>query len=233
MEEQQVGKLSSGKQLILEALKDKAVLKQHIYRQGKEIFLEFQTVLKELIDELGATMHEVDESVELTYNEKSETESEIKFGGDVLVFSLHSNIFSFDEAHFVSNLDYVKQDYRRSYCNVIHVYNFLADSIKYNRMHDIGYLIARIFINKDKHFFVEGKRQLGFLYNDFANMILNKVYIRAICESAMLYTIDFDLLVPPYDQVKQMSVQQRMAEHIQNSQTTAKRLGFKFQADVS
>jgi len=100
-----------------------------------------------------------------------------------------------------------------------------------NRLHDLGYLIARIFINKDKHFYVEGKRQLGFLYNDFQNMVMNEVYMRAICESAILYALDFDLLVPPYDQVKQITVQQRVAEHIQATQTTAKRLGFRFQAD--
>jgi hypothetical protein len=29
--------------------------------------------------------------------------------------------------------------------------------------------VARLFLNKDGHFFVQGKRQLGFLYNDLAN----------------------------------------------------------------
>ena len=38
----------------------------------------------------------------------------------------------------------------------------------------MGYCIGRIFINKENHYFVEGKRQLGFLYNDFMNSKMNK-----------------------------------------------------------
>ena len=52
---------------------------------------------------------------------------------------------------------YVKEDKMRSFCGVIHVYNFLNDSFKYNRLNDVGNLVARIFVNKDKHFFVEGE----------------------------------------------------------------------------
>ncbi|MBX2846569.1 MAG: hypothetical protein KTR13_10200 [Saprospiraceae bacterium] len=223
--------VNTGKDLILNALQERAVLKQHIFRQGKDVFAHFKEALKALMEELEDKMDAIDNSVELYYKEKSESEAEIKFGGDVLVFSLHSNVFNFDETHQISNLPYVREDYNRGYCSVIHVYNFLGDSLKYNRMHDIGYLIARIFVNKDLHFYVEGKRQLGFLYNDFSNMVLNEVYIQAICESAILYALDFDLLVPPYDKVQQITVQQRLAEHIQATQTTAKRMGFQFQAD--
>ena len=39
---------------------------------------------------------------------------------------------------------------------------------------DLGYLIGRIFINHENHFMVQGKRQLGFLYNDFINQLLIK-----------------------------------------------------------
>ena len=44
------------------------------------------------------------------------------------------------------NTSYVKEDKNRSYCGVIHLYNFLADSFKYNRLNDVGYLIGRVFI---------------------------------------------------------------------------------------
>ena len=100
-------------------------------------------------------------------------------------------------------------------------------------MNDIGYLIARIFINKDKHYFVEGKRQLGFLYNDFVNSTINKEDISKILESAILFSLDFDLLVPEYENVNMISVLQ-MKENINQSKIqTAKRLGFKFNADTN
>ena len=232
MEEEQIEQLTETEQKILDALKSKACLKQKIYRQGKDLFDRLKQILKETVDRLEEQMDEHDKSVELYFKETNDLEAEIKFGGDILIFSLHTNVFNFDDEHQISNLDYVQEDPTRAYCNMIQIHNFLADSIKYNRLKDLGYLIARVFVNKDMHFFVEGKRQLGFLYNDFPNMTINDVYLRAIAESAMLYTIDFDLLVPPYNKVKSISVQQRLAEHIYAQQTTAKRLGFKFEEDT-
>ena len=72
------------------------------------------------------------------------------------------------------------------------------------------------------------KRQLGFLYNSFGTDIIDKDAIRNIIESAILYSLDFDLLVPPYDSVKITSVE-NMQEKINKSITqTGKRLGFQF-----
>jgi len=102
--------MPTGKDLILVALQERAVLKQHIFRQGKELFEQFKEVMKGLVEELKEEMAGIDESVELYFKEKSEIEAEIKFGGDILVFSLHSNVFNFDETHQVTNLPYVQED---------------------------------------------------------------------------------------------------------------------------
>jgi len=98
--------------------------------------------------------------------------------------------------------------YFNSYCGIIYIYNFLADSFKYNRLDDLGYLIGRIFINRENHYFVEGKRQMGFLYNNFGTAVIDKKALRAIIETAIMYAMEFDLLVPPYDVVKIASVVQ-------------------------
>lgn len=225
--------LTDSQKKIFAELREKAGLKQKIYRQGRELFDRLKIILKDIIDNIESEMDEVDNSIELYFKETNDLEAEIKFGGDILVFSLHTNVFRFDEAHQVTNLDYVKEDPTRGFCNMIQIHNFLADSIKYNRMRDLGYLIGRIFVNKDHHFYVEGKRQLGFLYNDFPNMVINDVYLRAIAEAAIAHAIDFDLFVPPYDAVKEITVQQRMAEHLYSQQTTAKRLGFQFQQETN
>ena len=73
----------------------------------------------------------------------------------------------------------------RSFCGVINIYNFLSDSLKYNRLNDAGFLIARIFINKDNHFFVEGDAELGFLFNDLINQKINKEQLENIINSAL------------------------------------------------
>lgn len=48
---------------------------------------------------------------------------------------------------------------RTPYCGLV-IYNFLSDSFrKFNRNADEGYLIGRIFINRERRYFVEGKQQ--------------------------------------------------------------------------
>ena len=55
--------------------------------------------------------------------------------------------------------------------------------------------------------------------------------MRSIVESAILYTIDFDLLVPPYDAVNQITVNQKIQQSGNSAFKTGKRLGFTFEAD--
>ncbi len=117
------------------------------------------------------------------------------------------------------------------YCGVINIFNFLADSFKYNRVNDLGYLVARIFVNKENHFFVEGKRQSDEVVKDFAVDTISPGILRQIIETAIQYSIEFDLLLPRYDQVKLATVEQ-MREKISHSKmTTGKRLGFAFNSD--
>jgi hypothetical protein len=126
---------------------------------------------------------------------------------------------------------YVKEDPSRSYCGVILVFNFLADSFKYNRENDLGYLIGRIFINKDKHYFIEGKREVGQLYNNFQSSVMDKPTARQIIESAIRYTINFDLLTPPYENMKEVTVADIQTTLDNMKIATGKRLGFRFQGD--
>jgi hypothetical protein len=92
-------------------------------------------------------------------------------------------------------------------------------------------MIARLYINKEMHFFVEGKRQMGFLYNDLPKSVLDNEKLRSVLESSILYCLDFDLYSPSFDDVKEISVQQIIESTIQQRIVTAKRLGFRFQAD--
>ncbi|MBL7891665.1 MAG: hypothetical protein JNL63_03475, partial [Bacteroidia bacterium] len=157
---------------------------------------------------------------------------QIRVAGDTVIFYMHTNIFEFDKSHRIWKTSYVKEDNNRSFCGMIQVFNFLADSFKYNRVNDLGYLIGRIFINKESHYFVEGKRQLGFLYNDFVNTTIDKAALKAIVESAILYCLNFDLFTPPFDSVKEVTVSDIQAVENSMQISTGKRLGFRFQSDT-
>lgn len=218
-------------ELILDTLKEKACLKQQVYKKTYAIFQEFKVEANKLIGELGSEMCDIDKDVTFEFIDKSDFEFQIKFGGDVLVFFMHTNVFDFDKSHNIWNSSYVKEDRMRTYCGMINIYNFLADSFKYNRVDDIGYLVARCFVNKDEHYFVEGKRQLGFLYNDFVNETITTKKIKKIIESSILYSMEFDLLTPRYEAMSTVSVQEINEVTSIIKLKTGKRLGFKFQND--
>jgi len=219
------------KAAILSTIMDKASLKQVVYKNTKEIFEDLRAVVKSLIAEYNTELGDVDENILLDFEDHGEFEFQIKIASDILVFSLHTNVFQFNRDHNVWEQSYVKTNPDNAYSGIINVYNFLADSFKYTRYEDLGYLVARIFINKEKHYIVEGKRQLGLLQTDLSVSMADHDNLRNIVETAINYSLNFDLLVPPYDNVKIMSVG-KMFEKIQNARIpTGKRLGFQFKSD--
>jgi hypothetical protein len=219
------------KAAILETIKEKASLKQQVYKNTNEIFEDLRVVVRKLIEEYNLELGNMHEDIFLNFEDKGEFEFQIKIAADILVFSLHTNVFQFNRDHNVWAQTYVKANPDNAYSGIINIYNFLADSFKYTRLEDLGYLVARIFINREKHYIVEGKRQLGLLQTNLSKSTADADHLRNIVETAINYSLNFDLLVPPYDNVKIMSVAQ-IFEKIQNSRIpTGKRLGFQFKSD--
>lgn len=219
------------KAAILTTIREKANLKQKVYKNTKEIFEDLRHVLAELVEEYNFELQSEDEKVHLAFEDKGDFEFQIKVASDILVFSLHTNVFQFNRDHNVWQQEYVKSNPDNAYSGIINIYNFLYDSFKYTRYDDLGYLVARIFINREKHFIVEGKRQMGLLQTDLAASVASKENLKVIVETAINYSLNFDLLVPPYDNVKIMAVAD-MFEKIQNARVrTGKRLGFQFKSD--
>jgi len=208
---------------------EKGGLKLNVYHNTNESFQDLKSVAKEMIETLKKKVVKVDKRIPFDYSDRGEFEAELKFGGDMLVISMHTNVFEFPREHDIMNLSYIKKDITRSYCGIISMYNFLSDSYKYNRVNDVGYLVARIFINREYHYFVEGKRQIGLMYNNFANAKIDRGALKRILETSISYCVDFDLLTPVYDSIKVVSV----SEKLENSMNmkTGKRLGFRFQVD--
>lgn len=176
----------------------------------------------------------IEEKAVLEYTDKGKWEFYLRFSSDLLVFTMHTNIFEFSRNHEVMKTLYIKEDKTRSYCGVIHIYNFLSDSVIYRRPDDAGYLIGRVFINKENHYFIEGKQELGLIYSQFDTSLFDETACRNLIRSSMEYTTHFDLLTPPYDEIKEISVaylENDSANKQMIMMKTGKRLGFKFQAD--
>ncbi|MAP01405.1 MAG: hypothetical protein CMD01_01120 [Flavobacteriales bacterium] len=217
--------------LMFNIVRDKSVLKQDVFNNIILNFKILKQVLKEVSDDLSARIAQVDDRILVEYKETGEFEAKVRVAGDLLIFQMHTNVFKFDRENSLWKTPYLSENDNRGYCGIINIYNFLNDSFKYNRHNDLGYLVGRLFVNHENHFMVEGKRQLGFLYNDFVNHILDKDKLKSIIQSAIIYCLDFDLLVPNYDLIKEVSVRE-INQIIDDSRIrTGKRLGFVFKSN--
>ena len=211
---------------IIGGLNNKAALKQHIYRNTQTVFKELKRCSTEITDKLTPEVVKKDKSVEVELKRINDFEFHLKFSGDTIAFIMHTNIFTFPPEHEVSKMPYVTEAPERSYCGMIQAYNFLSDSLKYQRLQDVGYLLARIFINAEGHFYVDGQRQMDFLYKDFGKNEINEDVIVKIIEQTMLYALDFDLYVPPINSMSEITLAQKNYFNA-SGLATGKRLGFK------
>lgn len=218
---------------LFDLLINKSQLKNKVFQNVKESFQMMRSAAQEFVNGYTAYHAAVSSSefIVVEYKDRGEFEFELTFAGDVLVFMLHTNIFEFSRMHEVMKSGYIREDNERSYCGVIHIYNFLADSFRYQRENDLGYLIGRIFVNKENHYFVEGKREIGLLYNNFHSAIMTAETACEILKSSIQYCIHFDLLTPPYDEVKQITLADIQVNLDRMRFSVGKRLGFRFQAD--
>jgi len=219
-----------------ESLKDlvfnKSELKRNVFDATKETFELFRNQTRELINLFRARCLAEGKQITFEFADRGDFEFEVTFAGDVLLFMMHTNVFEFSRDHQVMKTPYVREDPRRSYCGVIHIYNFLADSLIYQRDNDLGYMIGRVFVNNEKHYFIEGKRELGMIYTNFNTSVVTPETVQGVVESAIEYTTNFDLLTPPYDEVKLVSVGEMRTNFDKKLLVTGKRLGFRFQADT-
>lgn len=213
---------------IIKLLEDKASTKQLVYRTTNEHFGMLKEIVATEADKLTNGYCEVDSSVKIKYQDKGPYEAQITFGGDIILFNMHTNVFTFEPNHALWKTGYIKEDKRRAYFGMINIYNFLNDSFQFNRNNDLGFLLGRIFINKEGHFFVEGKRQFAFMYNDIVNDVMNHDRMLSIIETAIIYGLEFDLTAPDFNSSQIVSVGQIQALSNELKIKTSKNLGFKF-----
>ena len=216
---------------IAQTVEEKTNLQTRVFDNTFQVLTQLKDVLQEMSAELNDELDHLDKRIRIEYRDRGKFEAQLSVGADLLIFSMHTNVFEFNREHIIWQNSYVQRDKANSYCGVIHIYNFLTDSFKYNRNADEGYLIGRIFVNRENRYFVEGKRQITLKHSSFGAEQVTRSALLNIVETAMLYSLEFDLLVPPYDTVKIATVDQ-MNTKIENSKMqTGKRLGYVFNSD--
>jgi hypothetical protein len=212
--------------LIAQGLSEKSSAKQAIFRATQNAFTLLRQVSQQLCLELTQKVTaNSDYSVKIDYQSVNEMEFHIRFSGDLLVFVMHSNIVTFPDDFGPLRTPYVEADFRRRFFGHIMAYNFMADSIRYQRLNDPGYLLGRLLINIDNHYFLEGVEQLELPGNDMSASLVTPESLRLFVESAMIAAVNNDLIAPPLPEIQRISVKQKL----ENQQVSrGSKVGFNF-----
>ena len=216
------------KEQILSLLKNKSVLKQDVFHNTIAQFNSLKNVLKNTIQELTDQFGNTDSRVSFEYRDRGAFQCEVRDAGDLLIFQMHTNVFQFEQESSFWQTGYLKELPENSYVGTINVYNFLSDSFRYDRTSDVGYLLARVFINKENHFVVQGKKQLGIMFNDIVASNFDTASQTKFVDQVVLYALNFDLLIPPYENLHQITVEEMQDINHSGSLATGKRMGFQF-----
>jgi len=216
---------------ILETVNTKCAHKARVLAHSAATFATMKEEARGLMSALHTDCaDECDAS--LAFKDMGKTQFHMMVGEDVLIFNLHDDVFEIDPSHPARKMSYVKDDGMRAFCGMVSIYNFLRTSLDKNRPEDVGYLIGRVFINSENHFFVEGKKRLGFLYSDFGSQLFDAGAMREVMMSSILHCLDYDLQVPPYEAFSALNVLQIQSINGTSGSQPARPLGFHFQKPV-
>jgi len=216
--------------VILDTLLEKSVAKQETYLSTLESFFTFKKVMKYLIDYYRKQLKNSSQKISLEFSDNGIFEARMQVAGDLILFNMHSNVFAFDQNHWIWGNEYVKSNLLNSYCGIINVYNFMADSFKYQRLNDYGYIVARIFINHEGYYFVEGNPDFGSFNDNFGKVKIDMVVIREMIQSIIQYSLEVDLIVPTLENIQVASVGQMIDKLSDSKISTGKPLGFQSNA---
>lgn len=197
---------------ITNLLKSKSAAKQTTYKHLLAAFSSLSKESQRIISELKKRATPTDKDVTIEFTPVNEHEFHVKLAGDLLIFVLHTNIVTFADDHAVMNDPYMKEKEENRYFGQIMIYNFMSDSLKFNRVNDPGYLLARLMINHDNRFFIEGEGQLATLFNKISEQPLTSETLNALVKVSLAIAIENDLMAMPYPDVKFITLHQKL-EH--------------------
>lgn len=205
-------------------LESKSTAKQTAYKHICRAFKALSFDANGVIAELKRRAQPGDKDVTVEFNVVNEHEFDVKLAGDMLIFVMNTNIVTLEESHEIMQEDYIKGNDVNRYFGQILVYNFMADSLKHNRIHDPGYLLARLMINHEDRFFIEGEKELEIFMKISENPVSDddlKRFVKIVLKMA----IENDLVAPAFTEVKSITLNQKKNHTLELG--GAEKIGFR------
>lgn len=211
---------------IVAVLQGKAALKQSIHNATRAVFQILKATAATTISTLQKRLEGNQPPIELDFDEVGIYEFRLQCAGDSLIFQMQTDVQTFDHEHLVYKSPYIQEEPHRAFFGSIVVHNFMADSVRYNRLNDAGYLLARLLLNCEGHYYIEGPRQLNFLHPDIAQNVVDQGVLEAIVQSCLLMAIDTDLMAPPFQDIQIVA----LGEKLQDQMAGSAKVGFEVNA---
>ena len=84
---------------IIEKLSNKASLNQQVFDNTFSVFGNLKEILHEMSSEIDDTLEEAGKEARIEYRDRGKFEAQLQIADDILIFSMHSNIFEFNREH--------------------------------------------------------------------------------------------------------------------------------------
>ena len=210
-------------------LQTTATLKKNIWKLTMEMFVHMKKETSGLVNEILLKSKDFPD-IEIEYKEVDALEFNLKFGSDVLIFELQTNIVTFNATHPLMKTKYLQENRELRYFAQVMIYDFLSDSIKYNRTEDSGYLLARVLVNAENHFMVEGPRGLYYLFNGIEHTEATCENLSLLVKKTMAVAIDSDLFGPDFKQIQYITFGQKKAKNKEIGH--GQKIGFQMKNDA-
>lgn len=206
-----------------------ATLKKNIWNLALDMFANMKKETSGLVNEILMKSKDFPD-IEIEYKEIDALEFNLKFGSDVLIFALQTNIVTFNTAHPLMKTKYLQEKKDLRYFAQVMIYDFLSDSIKYDRTEDLGYLLARVLINGENHFMVEGAQGLNYLINGIEHIEATSENLSLLVKKTMAVAIDSDLFGPDFKQIQYITLGQKIAKNKEIGH--GQKIGFQMNNDA-
>lgn len=195
---------------IRKLLEYKSTAKQVTFKKLLSAFDSLAKESKRVITELKKKTKPGDADVTLDFKRINDHEFQVKVAGDMIIFVLHTNIVTFDDSHEVLKDPYIQAAEINRYFGQIMIYNFMSDSLEFHRINDPGYLLARLLINHDGRYIIEGEGKLGVVFSHISESPISEADLNILVKLALTLAIENDLTALPYPQVKFITLHQKL-----------------------
>lgn len=205
-------------------LESKSNAKQTAYKHIRTVFSMLSEESRSIVEELKRRAKPTDRDVTVEFHQLSPHEFHVKLAGDMLIFVMNTNIVTVEESHPILNEDYIRENEVNRYFGQIMIYNFMVESLKYHRHNDPGYLLARLMVNHENRFFIEGEKELE-SYNKISLDPVSEEDLKKVVKIVLKMAIENDLVAPPFTEVKSITLNQKRDHTLELG--GAEKIGFR------